>query len=94
MAGTITVQADCTNGQVSANVSFSAQGGGFSGYQVLVDGQLAASGAYDPSGQNSIAVLIPGDGLSHDIVVQDVDDPACGRSLDPFLVFSACSKLY
>ncbi len=80
MAGTITVQADCTNGQVQANLSFSASGTGVDGYEVLVDGALAGTFAYDGSGQNSTSVPVPGDGGTHTITVRDVADNSCSAS--------------
>ncbi|GJM34752.1 MAG: hypothetical protein DHS20C18_37530 [Saprospiraceae bacterium] len=80
MSGTITVQADCTNGQVSVGLSFTATGGGFGGYQVLVDGNVAGSFSYDASGNNTASVLVAGDGQSHTIVVQDIDDNSCSIS--------------
>ncbi|MCO6489784.1 MAG: PKD domain-containing protein [Phaeodactylibacter sp.] len=77
MSGTVTVQANCTDGMVSAAVSFAEQGGGFNGYEVLVDGNLAGTFAYDASGANTAPVSLPGDGQPHAIAVRDVDDPAC-----------------
>ncbi|MCB0565938.1 MAG: PKD domain-containing protein [Phaeodactylibacter sp.] len=77
MSGTITVQANCTNGQVSVGLSFTAAGGGFNGYEVLVDGNLAGSFAYDASGSNSISVQVVGDGQSHTLTVRDADNPNC-----------------
>ncbi len=80
MAGTITVQADCTNGEVAVGITFSAQGGSFNGYEILVDGVVASSGAYDASGENSSSVLVPGDGQSHTITIRDADDTNCSAS--------------
>ena len=77
MSGTVTVQANCTNGQVSVGLSFTAAGGGFNGYEVLVDGNLAGSFAYDASGNNSISVQVAGDGQSHTLTVRDADNPNC-----------------
>jgi hypothetical protein len=84
MAGTITVQADCTNGNVSVALDFTSQGGSFNGYEILVDGQVVSTGNYDPSGQNSTSVLVPGDGQNHSITVRDADDPNCaaGTTID------------
>ncbi len=79
MAGTITVQANCTNGEVSANVTFNETGGSFNGYNLYVDGVLTANSPmnYDPSGNNSFSINIIGDGNNHSIEIRDVDDPTC-----------------
>ncbi|MCB0705857.1 MAG: PKD domain-containing protein, partial [Saprospiraceae bacterium] len=77
MSGTITVQADCTNGQVSVSVSFSSSGGGFNGYEILVDGNSGGIFVYSGSGTENAVVLVPGDGLSHTITVRDIDDGTC-----------------
>ena len=80
MAGTITVQADCTNGQVQANLSFSASGTGVDGFEVLVDGTVSGTFPYDVSGQNSASVAVPGDGALHTITVRDAADNSCSTS--------------
>ena len=80
MAGTITVQANCTGGMVSVAVSFDEQGGGFNGFEVLVDDVVVGSFSYDPSGTNTVNVNVIGDGLNHNIEVRDVDDIACSVS--------------
>ncbi|MCB0583100.1 MAG: PKD domain-containing protein, partial [Phaeodactylibacter sp.] len=77
MSGTVTVQANCTDGMVSAAVSFAEQGGGFNGYEVLVDGNLAGTFAYEAGGDNTAPVSLPGDGQPHAIAVRDVDNPDC-----------------
>lgn len=82
MSGTITVQADCTNGEVAVALTFDAEGTGPAGYNLLVDGNAVPGNpfAYDPSGTNTVVVSVPGDGQSHTIEVQDADDPACSAS--------------
>jgi plastocyanin len=80
MAGTITVQADCTGGQVQANLTFSASGTGVDGYEVLVDGTVSGTFPYDGSGQNSASVAVPGDGGAHTITVRDAADNSCSTS--------------
>lgn len=77
MSGTVTVKANCTGGMVAVAVSFTEQSGGFNGFEVLVDGTLAGSFAYDATGNNTISVLVPGDGQSHAILVRDADNPDC-----------------
>ena len=64
MSGTITVQANCTNGMVSVNVMFDHSGGSFNGFNVLVDGASVGTFSYDASGTTSISVNVLGDGLS------------------------------
>ena len=80
MAGTITVQADCTNGMVQATVTFDAQGGGAAGYEVLVDGTGQGTFPYAASGSNSATVQVPGDGQQHTVTVQDAADPNCAAA--------------
>ncbi|GAB4244436.1 MAG: hypothetical protein Kow0027_04150 [Saprospiraceae bacterium] len=80
MSGTVTVQANCTNGMVQVAITFDEQGGGFNGYRVLVDGVPVDTFAYDPSGNNSATVLVTGDGQSHTIKVEDLDDPNCAAT--------------
>ena len=79
MAGTITVQANCTNGEVSVNITFDETGGSFNGYNIYVDGVLTATSpmTYDPSGNNSFSINVIGDGNSHSIEIKDVDDLTC-----------------
>ncbi|MCG8326505.1 MAG: PKD domain-containing protein, partial [Chitinophagales bacterium] len=77
MAGTITVQANCTNGMVSVNLSFNEQGGSANGYMILVDGGIVGTYSYDASGTNSISIQVPGDGQQHIITIEDVDDTTC-----------------
>ncbi|MBR9921284.1 MAG: PKD domain-containing protein [Bacteroidetes bacterium] len=80
MAGTITVEPDCTNGLVSVSVSFNASGGGFNGYEILVDGTSAGTFAYSGTGTENAVVSVPGDGQSHTILIQDVDNPGCSAT--------------
>ena len=77
MAGTITVQTDCTDGMVSVNLTFNATGGGFDGYDVFADGAFVSNHAYAADGNNAVSVLVPGDGESHTLEIRDTDDPGC-----------------
>ena len=77
MAGTITVQANCTNGLVSVNLTFNSTGGSFNGFDVNVDGVFNSNHAYDANGNNSVSVLVAGDGQNHIIEIVDTDDPNC-----------------
>ena len=79
MSGTITVQANCTNGMVSVNVTFDHSGGSFNGFNVLVDGASVGTFSYDASGTTSISINVLGDGLNHTIEIQDLDDPTVVR---------------
>ena len=65
MSGTITVQANCTNGMVSVNVTFDHSGGSFNGFNVLVDGASVGTFSYDASGTTSISINVLGDGQPH-----------------------------
>ncbi|MFQ5447756.1 MAG: plastocyanin/azurin family copper-binding protein, partial [Saprospiraceae bacterium] len=80
MSGTVTVQASCTNGEVGVTITFDEAGGGFNGFRVLVDGTPVDTLTYDTSGTNSVNINVVGDGQSHTILVEDVDDPACSAS--------------
>lgn len=79
MSGSVTVQADCTNGQVAVTLEFTAEGEGFNGFNVYVDGNLTADSpfAYSGNGSNAAIVSAPGDGLIHQFFVSDVDNPDC-----------------
>jgi plastocyanin/PKD repeat protein len=77
MAGSITVQANCTNGMVAANLTFDEQGGSANGFNVIVDGNVVGSFNYDPSGTTSVSINVVGDGQAHTISIQDSDDPNC-----------------
>ncbi len=79
MAGSITANATCNNGNVAVAVSFNEVGGSFNGFNVLVDGTVTPGSpySYDPSGANTVSVDVPGDGQSHSIELRDFDDPAC-----------------
>ncbi len=83
MSGSITVLPSCTNGEVSATLTFNASGGSFNGYNVLIDGILTTNSpqAYDPSGWNMVVVSITGDGQSHTIEIQDADNSTCNATV-------------
>jgi plastocyanin/PKD repeat protein len=94
MSGTITVQASCTDGAVPVALSFGESGGSFDGYEVLVDGQIIGTFAYDASGMNNISVNVIGDGQSHTILVRDLGDTNCSVSTNivtPDCNASTCS---
>lgn len=78
MAGLISVQPDCTEGVVSVTASFTAQAGSAAGFGVKVDGIETASHSYtEPTGINTIAIAVVGDGQTHQIEIFDIDQPAC-----------------
>jgi plastocyanin len=91
MSGTITVQPNCTDGQVPVLVTFDEVAGGFSGFDVLVDGIAVPGGPfpYDQTGQNSITVQVPGDGATHTVKVVDFDDQSC--NVAAFIATSDCN---
>ncbi len=84
MAGDITATPPCQDGMVSVAVSFDATMGSSQGYEVFVDGvQTGGPFAYnDPNGSNQTTVMVAGDGLTHNISLQDVDGAECGISAD------------
>ncbi len=90
MSGSITVLPNCTNGEVSATLTFNASGGSLNGYNIFIDGVITASSphAYDPSGLNSIVVNIVGDGQSHTVQIIDANDSNC--SITESIVTSDC----
>jgi len=61
----------------NVEIQFAASGGSVSGYRLLVDGQLQGTFPYDGSGNNSRTINLNGDGQSHSIRIEDVDDAAC-----------------
>jgi plastocyanin len=77
MSGSITVQPNCTNGMVSVNLQFQHSGGSFNGFQVFVDNTLEGNYNYNPSGTNTLNLLLPGDGQNHIIDIMDSDNPSC-----------------
>ncbi len=78
MSGTIQVLPACNAlGQTTVLVEFSSVNGGASGYNILVDGNIAGTFSYVPGTVQSASVLVAGDGASHNITVQDILDMAC-----------------
>src|SRR5688500_4310951 len=78
MAGTIHVLPACNSfGQVTVQVTFNATNGGNEGYSVIVDGNNAGSFDYVPGAAQTASVLVPGNGMSHTIVVQDNLNQSC-----------------
>ena len=81
MAGTITVDPPlppCNNdGQVELILSFIALNAGSNGYQILVDGELFNTLNYEGLGTQQASILVPGDGLLHNIQIVDADFPEC-----------------
>ncbi len=84
MAGTITVQPDCNNGEVAVNLTFDHMGGSFDGFDVLVDGNNVGNYAYDPSGTTSLTINVIGNGQNHTIQIVDVGNPACSTNTTIF----------
>ncbi len=83
MAGTITAVPPCNNGLVSVLVTFQASNAGFTGFNILVDGNMVSGGPFpydDNNGINSIPVLVPGNGMSHVILIQDAETTTCSAS--------------
>lgn len=82
MAGDITATPPCNNGQVVVNASFSEINGSTEGYVIKVDGQVYPGSPfmYQASGINEINLQIPGDGLNHLILIEDVLNNGCAVS--------------
>ena len=80
MSGTVTVLANCDSGLVQVSVAFDASGGSFNGFKLLVDSTIVDTLNYDTSGNNSLSVLVAGDGNAHTISIQDMDDSTCVAS--------------
>jgi PKD repeat protein/plastocyanin len=83
MAGTITASADCNNDQVQALLSFQAGGVSGTGYNVFIDANLLNGSPFNYVDQpeQSMTILVPGDGQSHNILIQDVDMESCSTSV-------------
>ncbi|MBL7791053.1 MAG: PKD domain-containing protein [Saprospiraceae bacterium] len=78
MSGTITAIPPCNNGQVVAYLSF-GEVNGSSSFNVNIDGTSYPGNPfnYHPSGQNTLAINLPGDGDTHVVNIQDVTVSGC-----------------
>ncbi len=83
MAGTITVNDPCIDGSIEATLQFNALNFGDE-YEVRLDGELISGSpfTYDGSGQNTLMLLIPGDGSSHELIIQDINFTECADTVD------------
>lgn len=78
MSGIVNVLPPCNaNNQVNVVVGFNVVGNGAQGYNVIVDGTAQGPFAYTANALQSATVLVPGDGNSHTLMVQDIAKPAC-----------------
>ncbi|MEZ4888414.1 MAG: PKD domain-containing protein [Chitinophagales bacterium] len=84
MAGVIAAIDPCENGNLPVRLFFNALSTGFNGFNVLVDAQLTANSPlnYNGMGQNEVMIEVTGDGETHLITVQDVDDPTCQETIE------------
>ena len=82
MAGTITANPPCNNGEVAVNVQFIESGGSVNGFLLLKDGvqDPMSPFAYDASGTNSLVTNLPGDGMNHTVQIIDADDANCSST--------------
>ncbi len=90
MAGMITALPACQGDSVLASLSFQGVGGSGS-FLLLIDGQEAGQYSYHPSGNNELEALFYGDGLNHEISIQDAGQPACSASLEATVL--QCAEL-
>ena len=82
MSGTIHVLPECNSlGEITVQVSFDIINGSSSGYNVLVDGNNAGNFTYVAGASQSASVLVPGDGLPHILVIQDLSEPSCNGTV-------------
>ena len=80
MSAVINVIPDCNNGFVSLNISFSEQGGGNQGFEILLDSNVILNEPYHHSGFNFATLSVPGDLATHNITIRDVLNPNCSVS--------------
>ena len=84
MAGLIRALPTCNEGNVLVGVQFTSVNGSSQGYNIKVDNQLVIGSpfTYAADGNNQKAISITGDGLSHNILIEDAADVACSISQD------------
>jgi len=81
MTGTIHVLPPCNaNGETNVAVAFNVVSNGTQGFQVLVDGVVVGTFAYVGGAAQSATVLVPGDAMTHAILVRDVANQSCSAS--------------
>lgn len=78
MAGNINVLPPCNvDNKVNVLLSFNAVGYGNAGYNLLVDGITNGPFPYAPGTVQNTNILVAGDGATHNITIQDLQNPAC-----------------
>ena len=77
MAGTITAVEDCDDGALNMQFAFDMENGGFSGYEVYLDGNLENTFAYVANNPQSFDLTLPADGQMVNLMIQDVEDNTC-----------------
>ncbi|MEZ4888413.1 MAG: hypothetical protein R3E32_27040 [Chitinophagales bacterium] len=78
--------------EVPLELTITANNEGANGFNVLVDGVISTTENYNPSGTTTVNLNLSGDGQSHTIEVQDVDDSTCSASTTTILpdCFAVC----
>ncbi|MCB0583310.1 MAG: hypothetical protein KDD10_28785, partial [Phaeodactylibacter sp.] len=70
------------NMEVPFEVAVSGHNEGSEGFQVFIDGALYPGGpyAYAPAGTTVIPISLEGDGMPHQLVIEDVSTPGCSQA--------------
>ena len=77
MAGSITVVEDCDDGDLNMQFSFDVENGGFSGYEVFVDGNFENNYNYQNENPQFFELTLPANGQDVNILIQDLEDNTC-----------------
>ena len=84
LTATATQVGGCNGTNVTYDLQVNDTGGGASGFNVFVDGTITPGSPYPYSGTGTtnVNITIIGDGQSHTIDVEDIDDSTCTAALD------------
>ena len=77
---------------LAVEVTFIADNEGLNGYNVYSDGTISPSSPidYDLSGYHSFIIELAADGMPHEIIIEDVDNPNC--SVDTTFIMPDCDN--
>ena len=83
MAGNITVNAACEGENANANISVSSEGSSGQGFSLTLDGNIIPESplAFDPSGNSEGSITVPGDNMTHVLVIADLSNLFCIDSI-------------
>jgi PKD repeat protein/plastocyanin len=92
MAGVIYADEACDDDSLLVQIMFVSNNEGLNGYNVFLDGTITLNSpiSYDPTGIHTFVVEMPGDGLSHEVLVEDVDNSNC--SVDTTFIMPDCDN--